>query len=368
MNKRMYDVIIFGTGVSSQLVMNVLNDSCRIIAFLDNNPRALGTKNAVPVLCPDKINNIKYDFIVIGSQYNQEIYKQLISLNVEKTKILQFYKVLDSEFDYIENAINMFRSSKIQYEMLATGISYCYVGLRAELMKKRCFTFAFGSQDIYYDYNIIKYILKNYPNKTNSLRYCLIGLNYYTFQYDMSLSSMKNKVMLYYKNIGLLHNNFEISNHYEEYLISKNIADKIFRIGKDGKYDYDWVVEKLPIEKSMEELGKEQAERDCDKNYPRTVEENRRILREYIELLKNNGIKPIIVIFPASKYYTKYFSKRIENEFKSIISELMKEHRLQYIDYFRSELFVDDDFADVSHLSFSGAEKFTRILNDIIEW
>lgn len=74
------------------------------------------------------------------------------------------------------------------------------------------------------------------------------------------------------------------------------------------------------------------------------------------------------MIFPASKYYTKYFSERIENEFRSIINEIGKLYDFQYIDYFRSELFTDDDFVDVSHLNGDGAEKFTKILNNLIKW
>ncbi|CDM68815.1 hypothetical protein CM240_1657 [Clostridium bornimense] len=73
------------------------------------------------------------------------------------------------------------------------------------------------------------------------------------------------------------------------------------------------------------------------------------------------------MIFTVSKYYTKYFSERIENEFFSIINEIGKLYDFQYIDYFRSELFTDDDFVDVSHLNGDGATKFTKVLNSMIK-
>ena len=62
------------------------------------------------------------------------------------------------------------------------------------------------------------------------------------------------------------------------------------------------------------------------------------------------------------------FSERIENEFRSIINEIGKLYDFQYIDYFRSESFTDDDFGDVFHLNRDGAEKFTKILNNLIKW
>lgn len=62
------------------------------------------------------------------------------------------------------------------------------------------------------------------------------------------------------------------------------------------------------------------------------------------------------------------FSLLLEREFQSIIKAFKKEYDFQYIDYFRSEKFNNEDFEDVSHLNPKGAEKFTEILNEIIDW
>lgn len=91
-------------------------------------------------------------------------------------------------------------------------------------------------------------------------------------------------------------------------------------------------------------------------------------MNDYLKMLIDSNIKPIVVVFPASKYYAKYFSQRIENEFHSIIKDLQDKYEFQYIDYFRSDEFEDEDFLDVSHLNHKGATKFTQILNDTIKW
>ncbi|MCS4478496.1 hypothetical protein JTS98_12415 [Clostridium botulinum] len=49
--------------------------------------------------------------------------------------------------------------------MLATGISYTNLGLKEELLNKKCFKFSIGSQDLYYDYTIVKNIIENYKEK-----------------------------------------------------------------------------------------------------------------------------------------------------------------------------------------------------------
>ena len=364
----MYKVIVFGTGVTAKDVLYKLNDNCKIVCYLDNNNEMWGRFNGIEVKSPTLIKDLSYDFIIIASQYNDEIYEQLISLGVDSKKILQYYMVIDAEYNYIKSAMDTFLTSEKEYEMLATGISYCNLGLRETIMETPCFKFAFGSQDLYYDYNIIKFILDNHKEKCKKLKYSLIGLSYYSFQYDMSLSSIKNKTTLYYDALGLVHNHSEIVNYNEDYFCSKRIADKIFRVGKDGKYinEYD-TKDEVPNYKTKEELGKIQAERDCNKNHPKTVEENIHIFEEYIKTLRENNIKPVIVVFPATKYYYNYFSKRIENEFNSIIYSMKKKYDFIYLDYFRSHKFDDKDFSDVSHLNGVGAQKVTELIDNHIK-
>jgi RNase H-fold protein (predicted Holliday junction resolvase) len=174
---------------------------------------------------------------------------------------------------------------------------------------------------------------------------------------------------LYYDVLGVVHDNSEMVNFNEDYFYSKSIADKIFRVGKDGKYINEYnTKDEVPNYKTKEELGKIQAKRDCNKNYPKTVEENVHIFEEYIKMLRENNIEPIVVVFPATKYYYNYFSKRIENEFSAIIDSMRKKFNFVYLDYFKSHVFeTDEDFWDVSHLNESGAQKVTKFINDYIK-
>lgn len=364
----MYKVLIFGTGKSSVVVKQMLNKQVNILAYIDND-KSKCNKNIdnVKIFSPQYIKDFNYDYIIIASQYNEEIYKQLINIGIEKHKIFQYYKFIDNYYNLYNYYINFFIEKTSEVEVLTTGISYASNGFNEDICCKKAFKFSMGSQDIYYDYHTIKYLLSNYRNKTNNVRYVIIGLCYYSFQYDMSLSAMKDKVMLYYPVLKKSHNFNRIEDIYKECEINKSIADKILAIRK-GRY-YEGI--KIPTLNDYEDkwsTGKKQAERDCDKNYPQTVKENTQIFKDYLQLLKDYNMKPIVVVYPATKYYTKCFSKRIEDEFHSIIKKVKKEYDFQYIDYFRSDLFIDDDFVDVSHLNVTGSEKFTKILNEEIHW
>lgn len=361
-----YNVLIFGTGSTADRVAELLHDDVNIEAFVDNNNSKWGGEfKGKKIIPPQNIKNINYDYIIIASQFNYEIYNQLINMNIKEEVIFQYIKFLDMRWNSFESRLSWFEYDIDKIQTIITGISYFNSGIKDSLLKKLGHNFAVACQDLFYDYHICKYILENFNHRLN---YGIIGLCYYSFQYDMSLSAMRNKTMIYYPTLKTSHN-FKINFDFEkENNINKNIADKIFKKNQSGDYNLEVNIKPLVDLNNKEVLGKNQAETDCNKDYPQTVKENTQIFKEYLELLKEHNIKPIVVVSPASKYYTEHFSKRIEDEFHSIISDVKKEYDFQYIDYFRSDMFEDMDFWDVSHLDLQGAEKFTKILNETIEW
>ncbi|MGG7147248.1 D-alanyl-lipoteichoic acid biosynthesis protein DltD [Clostridium butyricum] len=360
-----YDIIIFGTGSTAEHFCENLNKDVNIICYLDNDNLKWNKefKNKL-ILKPDEVKNITYDYVIIASQYNNDIFSQLIELNVRENKIFEYLAFINDLYNPFEYRMKIFEKNIMGYESFITGISYFVSGIDGDILKGKGMNFSFDSQDLYYDYNIAKYILENYENK---FKYTIIGLNYYSFQYDLSLSSMKDNIRLYYPILKKSHN-YKISNDdYSRLIINKNIADSLLIINSG---EYVLKNRLIPLSKQTEELGMlgiKQAELDCNKNYPKTVVENKKIFRKYLDLLKEHNIKPIIVICPTSKYYYKNFSKRIKNEFFEIMDEMKKKYDFQYIDYFESKLFDDSMFYDVSHLTFEGGKVFTEILNKEIK-
>ncbi|WP_252234909.1 D-alanyl-lipoteichoic acid biosynthesis protein DltD [Clostridium sp. CH2] len=362
-----YNIIIFGTGSTAERLSKNLNSNINILCYLDNDDKKWGNKfKGKLILEPKEINNLKYDYVVIASQFNSDIFSQLIKYGVSSCKIFEYLDFLNNVYNPFEYKINLFEQNYLDYEVLITGISYFVTGIDENILDKKGINFAFDSQDLYYDYSISKYLLENY---NTNIRYAIIGLNYYSFQYDLSLSSMKDNIKLYYPKLKKS-NNFDLKeNNYNRLVINKNIANKILIINNNnGKYKLNNVLIPLAQQKNLYEVGRNQAELDCNKNYPQTVKKNKIILKKYLDLLKECNIAPIIVICPTSKYYYENFSERIRNEFFQIINEIKKEYDFQYIDYFKSKLFDDNMFYDVSHLTYEGGKKFTNILNRVIKW
>jgi len=365
----MYNILIFGTGSTADVIEEVLKyDNVNILAYVDNDISKWNKfRKGKKIISPSSISDFDYDYIVIASQYNETIYSQLLNMNISSNRIFQFYKYYILLNDSFEKRLNGFIANINSVKGLLTGISYAETGVIPGLLSKNIYKFSLASQDIFYDYKIVEYILNNYNN--NKIRYVIIGLSYYSFQYDLSLSAMRYKVSLYYNILKESHNcNYMYLYYQNQFDENKLIAERL--INRDKKIDFKWNSKKLSdlnLEDRIE-LGKRQANIDCNKNYPETVKENIKIFRNYLELLRVYEVKPIVVVFPASKYYTKYFSKKIEEECYSIIDKFKNEYEFQYLDYFRSNLFKDEDFRDVSHLNKKGAEKFTKILDKDINW
>ncbi|MFR1908479.1 MAG: chemotaxis protein [Clostridium neonatale] len=370
----MLNVIMFGTGTTANVVLTGLKENIHIICYCDNDRTKWGKifkgKNVIP---PNEIMKFNYDYIVIASQFNNEIYKQLLELGIDRTKIFQFFRYIDSIKNNVRIDIDRIVNSIGDIEGIITGISYVQKGIKATCMTKKFVKMARQSQDLFLDYNLVKYALTNYKEKLCNLKYVIIGLNYYSFEYDMSCSAMKDKVLSYYNVIGEKHHLYNIKEYLDDVNVNRKIALEILNLKQSGYPVVDWKVNKLYdlSEKTYDindKNGKEQAELDGNKNYPETVKENIEILKKYLTLLNNNNIKAIIVVCPTSKYYFKYYPQRLKDEFNTIIEMIKKEYKFQYMNYFESDLFDDKDFYDVSHLNSDGANKFTKILNLNIQW
>lgn len=358
----MKKVLIFGVGSGTERIIRILKSDIEIVAFVDNDKIKQGKcfmgKN---IISPNDICRTYYDYIMIGSIFFNQINKQLLDLNINKEKIVQFYKYGINEVEHMLTNIN----NKVK--VIATGLSYMYYALDINEMKKETANLASSSQDLYYDFNVVKYILELNLYKP---KYVIIGLSYFSFHWDISKSSLDYMCVKYRAISKQSHNseNYEVNNKEYDCFLKQSqellLMDFNNIVVKD-MFSNSW---NTILDEKNKKLGESQAQIHNKKIYKSTVEENIKILKEYLKLLKNYSIKPILVVCPTSKYYYNYFPDRLKNEFYSIINFISKDYEFQFIDYFYSNKFEENDFADPSHLNKNGAKKFTEIMNKDIYW
>lgn len=102
------------------------------------------------------------------------------------------------------------------------------------------------------------------------------------------------------------------------------------------------------------------------KIFPLTVAENKELLAQYLKMCNSYNVVPIVVVFPVSDIYRRWFPQRLLEEFYYIIGQLKKSDKFVFWDYFSSNLFQHTDFYDVDHLNIEGSKKISGLINSAI--
>lgn len=377
----MVKILVWGTSGMCAKIEAIINyQLVEIIGYIDNDKLKVGLKNGKPVLQPQSLYKYDYEYIIIASSFYNDIINQMIKLGIDRKKVINVSKYL-SDLTEIECA-NLRKRKLIKnytyainsndIEAIITGLSYAEWGINTNLLKYNAVNCALSGQDLYYDYNIVKNILNLTKSKIKAV---IIGLSYYSFQYDESMSTMNLRNIDIYKDIlNLTHNYDKKIIKYENFIGDfQKISEfdgKLFESSRCSTKNtevlmYNHWVNNFDLQDISEKIKKAQdtAAADSNKNYPRTVEENIQIMKKYLSILKRNNIRVFMVVFPVSKYYRQYFDVRLKNEFYSIINKLSMQYEFKLLDLFSTDKLNDDDFSDCSHLNLKGANKVTNLLN-----
>lgn len=305
------------------------------------------------------ISNIKVKFVcyanygkIFKSEFGEFCSNLKLCFNVN-------FELQPEGFDY---KLKEFMS-KEKVEMLVTGISYAAFAFYPPFIKKETVNFALPSQDLYYDYEIAKFLM-NFPNVNKNLKYVIVSLCYFSFNGDLSLSK---------KTRGMIHRYIETIKKTHNYDNVRGI-EMLHEIYKQtySTDDYYNDVYMKDFNKSISKFDivnqKDLAKQHSSYNIPKTVIENELILDQYLTMLEKNGIKIIVTICPASKLYNKYYSMDSRERFYKSLNKIKEKHKFQLLDYFYSEKFNENDYYDGSHLNVHGAKKFAEILQKDINW
>lgn len=102
--------LIWGTGKRAEGYLGILNyltnnNLYKIVAFVDNDKRKWGGQfNGFPIISPNEIYNVDYDYISVCSVYENEIKDQIINnLNISSDKIKGMYS------DFINNLCEKYK-------------------------------------------------------------------------------------------------------------------------------------------------------------------------------------------------------------------------------------------------------------------
>ena len=391
--KFVYNVLIAGINSFSPKFHRLVTELRHtVIGYLNfpHNTTDNTELSGVPVFSIDEIDESMFDYIIIISEQHV-IVESVLKDKFDEKKILNYMSLSinfssvynkiyynDYEFSFVYNNLEKAMQQN-DIDVVITGMSYPLKGLITDLLVKKSVKLCWASQDLYYNYQLIKRAL----DQNKNFKYCIIGMAYYTF--DIDLSQLKSQTYLIDKIYYPLLND---SHHYmpsETYIrqpgieaidqmislphpfnstgLIKSFTTSIGLLQDDELIDSIWnKCDNVPIEW----LGKRRAYLHGKHDYPETRKENIEIFKSLLSLLKENNIEPIIIVFPTSELYRPFQNPDTKKRFYEIMNQIKTEYQFSLHDFFDSELFVQSDFADADHLNKKGAYKMTSLINNTV--
>lgn len=333
------------------------------------------------------------------------ISEETVDNNIEITKyfnnILYYDKVMNYLFNISENLYygnydynylkkSLEKSEDKNIETIIVGNSYSLSGIDITKLNSNSIGLSLVGQDLYYSYKLVEKVINNNHNIKN----CIIGAGYFLMNYD--LSKAKNEIDInrikdvYYPILNDKHNlsciekkeeielDNVVDNYMIRYLLNLDILDKYFKnlIYEENKSYYNKrftrentsEIKDVKLnsisDKEKNRMGKLRAEEHNKLlKYHETSKEYREIFYEFIEFLQLNSIKPIIIVFPTTRYYSEFLDQRYKKEFYDVINNIKDKSDIEVIDFSEEGILNEEDFIDVDNLNEKGAIKITNELN-----
>ncbi len=254
-------------------------------------------------------------------------------------------------------------------EILILGPSHTMNALNPAFFSKKTYNFANWSQSLYYD----KAILDFYINKLPKLKTVILPISYFSMWYQLEDEADKWRIYFFYKE-------FNIPNDKIHYLELKAWSKTMLYPQKKA---LDIVLSNFEHEKEklyyQGWLGSDTTSYQFDTlNVKTTINRHNKIineinlkqnityLEEIITKLQQKNINIILIQTPFSEAYNNARLSKYVIKNDSIIKTITDKYKISYYDY--SKLYVNNRLylSNHDHLSFLGAEKFSRVIDSLV--
>lgn len=281
----------------------------------------------------------------------------LVGMEISLRNIPNSYQIKN---DYLNN-----HADKIQ--VLILGHSQLLYGLNPEHFSLHTFNAAHVSQLYTHDLAI----LRKYIEKLRKLEYLILPVTYTSFFDEGTDNAFINKnYVLYYG----LQNTLNWGNAFE--LSAFSLRDNFMRLLNYLIYErLDHGVTALGFGTgcgNYTQLELEKTAKDAAARHHSSMEsflpENSAAYEELLELALSQNIRVLLITPPVHREYYRLIDKANLAKTKHFASATAeRELLINYIDLDQHTDFTDLDFYDADHLNEKGAEKLSRLVDEIIK-
>lgn len=275
-----------------------------------------------------------------------------VSLEISIRNIDSYYKQkIDGLLEYSDSI-----------EILILGSSHAAEGISPNVFDLFAYNMAFGSQTLYFDERItVKHL-----EKLSKLKYVLISVDYQSLYYTHNQD--RDIFYHFYYGIDYEDNTYFASDisrfffGFKPETAIKQLTSTVDKLEK-GYFSND-----TTYYNSFEaEVVKKRHDHfkyiiESNRDYKEIILND---LDQFIGVLKNKDIVPIIITMPLHESYYNLLDKEIVKQNYADIVLLCDKYQIEHWQYLNEE-FLDSEYLDNSHLNRSGAERLARLLNERI--
>ena len=260
-------------------------------------------------------------------------------------------------------------------EVLILGGSHSYYGINPDYFTAKTFNAGNVSQPL----NIDLKILEKYQNNFKNLKTIIIPMSYPSLwaKLDGSPESWRIKNYVIYQKIDY---KFSLQNYMEIFGNKFNVNIRRLRAyhirGEDlvTSNKLGWGADNTSSKaKDLDKTGKEAALRHLIKNptsksVTNIFDENISILNSIISWGAENNVNIILLTTPVYKTYVENTNARQLEKTIEISNQLAEKYNnCIYFNFLNDTSFVAGDYYDADHLNEKGAEKFSILVNNIVQ-
>ncbi len=317
---------------------------------------------AVPAEQPKRFLNLK----------TSDIKRFAIKLTAFAALQLILFTLVEFKLSQATNPYNVKKARLADCQdtrVLILGSSHMLNGLNPDELGTPAINLAGYSQDLYYGAQLATRYLDRMPQ----LECVVVGLSYFTLEYDMERTTEAWRSCYYRRCFGIPHRHwiseFDLRN-FSLYLLYGPEISKQVLFGEPPDlsafvHSNGWAANPVPENSDLAVSdGLARVEAHHGLMHEENLAQNLAILDELFDTLQKRGIEVILLTTPAYSSYFSRFDPDRESRFRSAVVLLQTKHGIRYFDFTRDPRFTASDFYNSDHLNQNGAVKLSRIFGD----
>jgi hypothetical protein len=253
-------------------------------------------------------------------------------------------------------------------ETLVLGSSHTFYGVNPAFLSAKAYNLAFLSQSLDYDWEL----LNKYQGDLKNLKTIIIPISYFSLFSKLEGGPEAWRQNYYYRFFDLKSSTpFKYRFEVTSLKVKRNFSRiRSYYINKKSPIlsnDQGMASSKMKSRLDFKKDGIEAALRHAGIIDFKDLDENIEILKTIISYAGSHDLQVVFVTTPTtSYYYDRLDVVQLETVKKTMQSLDSINVHVQYYDFLKDKRFNESDFRDADHLNEKGAEKFTKLLDNLV--